>query len=378
MSVVITQRLKDQARSLGFAEVGICPAGPTPGWDAFSEWLDRGYAGEMRYLPERRGAYAHPRSVLDGVRSLALFTVPYVTVPPKDAAPGQGKIARYAWGDVDYHDWVHARLKKLICWLQHENPDGTYRGVVDTAPLLERQFAQLAGLGWQGKNTLLLNRQCGSLFFLAALLTDQVLAHDAPFETDHCGSCTACLDACPTDAFPEPYVLDATRCISYFTIEKRTPVDAWARPKLADWLFGCDVCQDVCPWNRRLPAHGPEAFAPRPDQNPIDLVDLFALSDKAFRERFRGTPLFRAKRTGILRNAAYLLGQQRFQPAVPSLIVALDDPDPIVRGAVVWALQQWSDDAEIQTALDRRAAVETDANVMAEFSQPPPAAPGLP
>ena len=194
--------------------------------------------------------------------------------------------------------------------LRDRVPEARVRGVVDTAPLLEREFAQLAGLGWVGKNTLLINRHEGSWFFLAALLTDIELVYDASQETDHCGICRACLDACPTAAFPRPYVLDASRCISYLTIELRDAVPDELRPGIGEWVFGCDICQDVCPWNSRSPVSQHAEFLPVGDRNPIDLIGLFDLDEAAFRERFRHTPLWRPRRRGILRNAAIVLGNR--------------------------------------------------------------------
>src|SRR5687767_13067731 len=214
----ITQALKTRARELGFALVGACPAVAPAGASRLEEWLARGYAGDMHYLSERKEAYAHPRFVLEGARSILMLGMPYRTAEPSAAGPGQGRVARYAWGPADYHDVIRGRLHLLADCLRELAPRATTRGVIDTAPLLEREFAQLAGLGWIGKNTLTLSREAGSYFFLAALLTDQDLTYDAPHETDHCGTCTACLDACPTSAFPHPYVLDASRCISYLTI----------------------------------------------------------------------------------------------------------------------------------------------------------------
>ena len=244
-----TQLLKNRAAELGFALAGVAPAVAPPGADRLGEWLARGYAGDMQYIADRRDAYAHPRHVLEGVRSIIVLALPYRTAEPAPAHPGQGRVARYAWGEVDYHDAIRDSLHQLADYLRELVPGAATRGVVDTAPLLEREFAQLAGLGWVGKNTLLLNRQLGSYFFLAALLTDAPLDCDAPHAADHCGTCTACLDACPTHAFPQPYVLDATRCISYLTIEHRGPIPADLRPGIGDWLFGCDICQEVCPWN---------------------------------------------------------------------------------------------------------------------------------
>jgi epoxyqueuosine reductase len=238
--------------------------------------------------------------------------------------------------------------------------------VVDTAPLLEREFAQLAGLGWTGKNTLTLSREAGSYFFLAALLTDQELAYDAPHESDHCGTCTACLDACPTNAFPQPYVLDASRCISYLTIELKEQMPAELRTGVGDWLFGCDVCQEVCPWNRFAPVNRDAEFQPLDGMNPVELEELFGLTEDEFRRRFRKTPLWRPHRRGLLRNAAVVLGNQRDEAAVNTLTQGLNDAEPVVRGACAWALGQIASHSAYQ-ALSARNAVESDDSVRAEI-----------
>ncbi|MFO0867915.1 MAG: tRNA epoxyqueuosine(34) reductase QueG [Pirellulales bacterium] len=362
----ITKRLKQAAADQGFALAGVCAAVPTPGYERLVAWLTAGYAGQMHYLETRREAYAHPQSVLAGVRSLLMLGWNYATAAPEPLRPGQGRISRYAWGDADYHEFLRPKLHHLADLLRTWSPGANVRGVVDTAPLLERDFAQLAGLGWVGKHTLLLNRQLGSWFFLAALLTDVELDADPPWETDHCGSCRACLDACPTQAFPAPYVLDASRCISYLTIELREPVPESLRAGLGDWLFGCDVCQDVCPWNRRAPRTTEAAFQPQPDRNPLDLVSLLDWDEAQFRAAFRETPLWRARRRGLLRNAAYVLGNQRPVEALPALIRRLDDEEPLVRGAVAWALGQYRR-ADLLAILDRRSAVETDEGVSQEL-----------
>ena len=238
--------------------------------------------------------------------------------------------------------------------------------MVDTAPLLEREFAELAGLGWIGKNTLLLNRHEGSWFFLAALLTDIELEYDSARETDHCGTCRACLDACPTSAFPQPYVLDASRCISYLTIELREAIPRELRSGVGEWLFGCDVCQEVCPWNSRAPLSRQAAFGPREGSNPMDVIALFDLDEAAFRKRFRQTPLWRPRRRGLLRNAAMVLGNRPTAAAVPALIRGLNDDEPLVRGACAWALGKHATAAAAR-ALQERRAVETDAEVLREI-----------
>ena len=336
----LTSALKARARQAGFALVGVCPAVSPAGLHRFHAWLDAGYAGEMHYLTARRDAYEHPRYVLDGVRSLVMLGMHYRTADPVECGSGQGRISRYAWGAADYHDVIHDRLRQLAVWLRERAPGASVRGVVDTAPLLEREFARLAGLGWIGKNTLLIHRDAGSWFFLAALLTDLELDYDPPYERDYCGTCRACLDACPTGAFPEPYVLDATRCISYLTIELRSSVALPLRSEIGDWVFGCDICQEVCPWNRRAPASSEAVFAPAPESNPVLLADLLAMTESDFRTRFRRTPLWRAKRRGLLRNAAIAAGNQRAPELLDALIRGLSDPEPLVRDACAWALEQ--------------------------------------
>lgn len=351
---------------MGFALAGACPAVAPAGAARLDEWLEAGYAGQMRYLADRREAYAHPRSVLEGVRSLLMLATNYRTAAPVAPAPGEGRVSRYAWGELDYHDLIHDRLKRLIAFLQGQAPGAVARGVVDTAPLLEREFAQLAGLGWIGKHTLLLNKRAGSWFFLAALLTDQTLDYDGSHDTSHCGTCTACLDACPTGAFPQPYVLDATRCISYLTIELRDHVPPELRAGMEDWVFGCDVCQDVCPWNRRAPQAAERSFQPRDDLNPLDLPSLFELDDEAFRRRFRRTPLWRSKRRGLLRNAAIALGNRPSERAIPALVRGLNDLEPLVRAASAWALGRHPFPVA-REALAQRQAIEDDPDVQAEI-----------
>ncbi|HJT31881.1 MAG TPA: tRNA epoxyqueuosine(34) reductase QueG [Pirellulales bacterium] len=362
----LTAALKREARRLGFDLAGACPAVTPPGVERFEAWLAAGYAGEMAYLGHRADAYRHPRSVLDGARSLLLLAMNYRTRQPAEARAGQGRISRYAWGD-DYHDVIHDRLKRLVAFFEAQAPGGRARGIVDTAPLLEREFAQLAGLGWVGKNTLLLNQRLGSWFFLAALVTDAELAYDAPHAADHCGSCRACLDACPTGAFAAPYVLDSRRCISYLTIELRGAIPTELRAGLGDWVFGCDVCQDVCPWNHKPPVTDEPAFQPSGDGNPLDLARLFELDDAQFRARFRHTPLWRAKRRGLLRNAAVVLGNQRHPDGLHALTRGLHDDEPLVRAACAWALGQYGD-GPARAALLARAPRETEDDVREEIA----------
>ncbi|HEY1786397.1 MAG TPA: tRNA epoxyqueuosine(34) reductase QueG [Pirellulales bacterium] len=361
----LSNDLKAEAGRLGFALAGICPAVTPPGIARLDQWLAQGFAGELHYIENRRAAYEHPSAVLDGVQSIVMLAMNYRTAEPAEPAPGQGRVSRYAWGD-DYHTLIRCRLDALADFLRDRVPAARARGVVDTAPLLEREFAQLAGLGWIGKNTLLLNRQIGSWFFLAALLTDVPLDYDAAHQTDHCGTCRACLDACPTGAFPAPYVLDARRCISYLTIELRGPVPQPLREGLGDWLFGCDICQQVCPWNGRAPESLEPAFVPAAERNPVDLAELFRWTDDDFRRLFRGSPLLRAKRRGLLRSAAIVLGNGGDPASLAPLACGLSDAEPLVRGAAAWALGRLATPAA-RDALAARLPLESDADVRGEI-----------
>jgi epoxyqueuosine reductase len=267
---------------------------------------------------------------------------------------------------VDYHDVIHPKLKQLCRLISDSMEAANARGIVDTAPLLEREFAQLAGLGWRGKNTLLLEKRLGSYFFLACVLVDVPLPVDRPHESAHCGSCTACLDACPTDAFPSPGVLDATRCISYLTIEHRSAIDPRLRSGIGDWVFGCDVCQEVCPWNRK-PARRAAAGSQQAPLESLQLPPLFTMTEDQFRGLFRKTPLWRTRRRGILRNAAIVLGNQKNPGAIPALISGLSDVEPIVRGASAWALGQMGGRQSLE-ALQKQLALEEDASVREEIA----------
>jgi len=371
------KQLKLQAGKLGFCEPRIAPAVEPGRFPQFLQWLENGYAGEMHYLETRREAYRHPDSILDGVSTLLIMAVPYSTAKRGDLTPGTGRIARYASGKIDYHDWIHERLKILGNWLQLHAPSASnhqqphrWRGVVDTAPLLEREFAQIAGLGWIGKNTLLLNRTLGSYFFLATLLTNLPLPCDESFWEDHCGSCTACLDACPTDAFVSPRVLDATRCISYLTIEARGLPSLELRPGISDWLYGSDVCQEVCPWNRKAPSIVEPNFLPQDKLTQLPLASLLEMSEAEFRDFFRHTPFWRAKRRGLLRNAAIVAANTKNAQCIPSLLRLLTDQEELIRAASVWALSQMAN-AEIYEQLQRLKEVEASLIVLEELGRIP-------
>jgi epoxyqueuosine reductase len=340
----LTESLKLQARKIGFDLVGIAPAVRPGGVAHLDEWLKQGFAGEMKYFAGRRDAYEHPDRVLPRVKSVVMLAMNYRTQDPQEElSAGSGRVSRYAWGDRDYHHVIRERLRRLAGWMREVEPHCRTRGVVDTAPLLERDFARLAGLGWFGKNTMLINKTLGSWLFLAAMLTEAELEPDTPHETAHCGTCTACLDACPTNAFAEPYVLDATRCISYFTIELRDqPIPEEHRAACGEWLFGCDLCNDVCPWNHKAPRTPEAAFQPRADLSPADAAELLTLDEMKFKLRFSGTPLERPGRRGILRNACIVLGNTGNASHLSALKVAADDMDPVIRDAARWAMGRLS------------------------------------
>jgi epoxyqueuosine reductase len=338
----LAAELRSEVRRLGFSRVGITSLVEPPHHEAFRGWLARGLAGPTqqwleRHEPLRRSAAC----LLDGVASVVMLATDHATLPGRvDCPPGRGRVARYAWGD-DYHDLLRSRVNELSAWLEVRAPGCRTRGVVDSAPIAERDFAWAAGLGWFGKNTMLIDPQAGSYFLLTAFLTDLVLPSDAPLETDHCGTCTACLDACPTGALPEAGVLDAARCISALTVESRDPVAAELRPHLGGWVFGCDVCQEVCPWNRHAPGSAEPTFQPRGGEATLPLAGLLGLDESAFRSRFKGSAIKRAKRTGLLRSAAIALGTTPDPASFSALAAAVGDADPMIRDAAGWALGRW-------------------------------------
>jgi epoxyqueuosine reductase len=305
MTESLESAIKRRAGELGFDPVGITTLGPAPTHAAFIDWVERGYSGEMTYLPRGAEKRRDTRLPFEGVKSAIVVGLNYGGKQPS------GPIARYARG-ADYHDVMVERLETLHAFIR-ETTGAAVRGkaYVDTGPILERDLAQRAGLGWIAKNTMLVNPHRGSFFFLGALFVDLELAPDAPFDADRCGTCTRCLDACPTDAFVAPRVLDATRCISYLTIEHRSDIAEELQPLIGGLVYGCDVCQDVCPWNHRFATElGDPALAPRPENENPDLNELAALTDETFRQRFKGSPIKRAKRSGLTRNAAIALANR--------------------------------------------------------------------
>ena len=344
MSELVAQ-IKNAAGELGFEIAGIASVEPLECDDiAYHKWCGEGYAAGMDYMTRRPELHAHPRKLVPYAQSLITLAVDYATAaPPFEHEHSFGRVARYAWG-LDYHDVVKPRLQALAGRIDEiAGREIHARCFVDAVPLLERAVAVRAGLGFFGKNTNLLQPRNGSWFFLSEILLDLELPADNREIKVSCGSCRRCVDACPTDAFPAPYVLDSRKCISYLTIENKGEIPRELRAAVGDWVFGCDVCQEVCPFNRfssdtRWPEFHPEAgVGPK-----LDLIEVLSIAnDDEFRARFRGTPLTRPKRRGLLRNAAVVAANVCATAAVPSLIERIEnDTEPLIRSHCLWALSQ--------------------------------------
>jgi epoxyqueuosine reductase len=367
----LTERICDRARDLGFDLVGIAPASPVPHLDAYHTWLARGYHGEMGYLarPDRVERRGDPVKILPGVRSIICVGLNYYTGALSASLrhdPSRGLVSNYAW-DRDYHDLMTVRLKELAAFVGAETEGQVaHRTYVDTGPILERAYAARAGLGFIGKNTCLINFKMGSWMFLAEILLDVELEPTSRGTSVSCGTCRRCLDACPTGALIAPYVLDARRCISYLTIELKGPVPRKLRPLIGNWIYGCDVCQAVCPWQRfAKPTQERSFYAAGPDRAVPVLLDLIEMNEDAFRQRYEGTPIFRIGRHRLLRNAAVALGNWGDEQAVPALTQALAATEPLVRGHAAWALGHIGGQTG-RTALEDALQREADPYVQGE------------
>ncbi len=365
----LSLRIKDEAQRLGFDLVGISAVRPPVHENSFAEWLRRGFAGEMGYMERTADLRRRPETAVPWAVSVVSVGMNYLTQPDGAATKRSpaGRIARYAWGG-DYHDLMKERLETLHKAIQRlcDCPvEG--RVFIDSGPVLERDFAGLAGLGWIGKNTNLISPKKGSWFFLGELFLSIPLAYDEPMR-DRCGRCDLCLKACPTQAFVGPYVLDARRCISYLTIELKGSIPRHLRPLIGEHIFGCDICQDVCPYNTKPSPTEERAFAPREDRHAPALIPLLSLTDEEFRHRFRGSPIRRAKRRGFLRNVAVALGNSGSYEAVPALASALLDDEPLVRGHAAWALGRIGGTAAL-AALQDRLNTEIEPEVRDEIKQ---------
>jgi epoxyqueuosine reductase len=302
-----SERLKEKAFELGFCKCGIVPADALNGeGEKFFEWLKRGYHGEMAWLNREPQKRVDPKLIFPEARSVIVVAINYFTPHEHEKSTTQGKISRYAWGD-DYHDVVHEKLNALLVWINAEVVGAEGKICVDTSPVLEKAWAVRAGLGWLGKHSNVITTDFGSWIFLGEIYLDVELEYDSEVVADHCGSCTACLDACPTQAIIEPYVVDSRKCISYATIELRDEqLPSNIAENLNGWLYGCDICQDVCPWNRFEKPTVETRFEPRNGENSLSLASIEMLTHEEYVERFRGSAIKRAKLSGLQRNARHL------------------------------------------------------------------------
>jgi epoxyqueuosine reductase len=369
----LTQKIKIEARRLGFQLVGVTRPDPPPHLATFEHWLQSGRHGEMVYLATDRARQrrADPLEILPECRAVLSLGIrhpaPGSANPPK-AINNSGRVASYAWGE-DYHLVLKNRLGSLVSYLEDQTRHPiANRWYTDTGPILEREFAQRAGLGWIGKNTCLINPHLGSYFLLAEIFLAIDLTPDQPISQDHCGSCTRCLEACPTACILSDRTIDARRCISYLTIELKGAIPHDLRPQLQDWVFGCDVCQEVCPWNIRFASpEGDPAFAPHADIPHPNLNAEMHLTPETFNQKFKGSPIKRPKRRGYLRNVAVALGNTKDPKAIPDLVPALFyDHEPLVRGHSAWALGQIGGESALNALQDAREN-ESNPEVLAEI-----------
>lgn len=360
--------LKDHAITLGFNLVGVTRAEPSPYLSAYEHWLEAGMHGTMGYMarPDRLARRRDLNQILPGVQTLIVVGLDYTAAVDTDFLqdPSRGRIAAYAWG-LDYHDILTPRLEALAAWLQTASGHSLHHRVyVDTGAILERSHAHQAGLGFTGKNTMLIHPLRGSSFFLGEILTDIELdTYDTPGRATLCGTCTRCLNACPTAAFPRPHVLDARRCISYLTIEHKGSIALDLRPRMGNWVYGCDICQDMCPFQRfARPTHEASFKPVSLDHMTPKLVDLLALDESGFHQRYYGTPIYRIKRDRLVRNACVAAGNWGSPQAIKPLHRLLADSSPLVRSHAAWALHRiMADDA--RGLLQAQAGREQDTEV---------------
>jgi len=346
IAVQLALSIKQKARQLGFTLAGITSPAPPAHFDEYQHWLDAGRHADMGYLSDARALErrADPRLILLECRSILVLGTPYSnpkTELPLIEPPPRGRVAAYAWGH-DYHIVLPERLQELVNFIEEQAGQPVpNRWYTDTGPILEREFAMRAGLGWIGKNTCLINPQKGSYFLLAEILLGLDLPPDQPFATDQCGSCTRCIDTCPTGCILPDRTIDARRCISYQTIENKVEIPAELRPRTGNWVFGCDICQMVCPWNVRFaPESGDPAFAPRPEVPNPSLAEELTLSPREFNEKFKDSPLKRARRRGYLRNIAVAAGNSGKTELLLALKQAQKDDEALVREHAQWAVKR--------------------------------------
>jgi len=365
----LTEQIKVQAQKLGFELVGILPVEPSQTVDHYEQWLKDGHAGEMDYLEKHLSLKRDPRQILPEAQSIVALAINYYTLdPPKSLAEdsSRGQISRYAWG-TDYHRLIRLKLDRLATFIQKAAEEKVKTRVyVDTAPVLEREYAERAGIGWIAKNTNVIHWRAGSWFFLGGILVSIKLDTDVPLLRGSCGTCTRCIEACPTDAILAPNILDSRLCISYLTIELKGSIPHKLRPQMDNLIFGCDICQEVCPWNSKAVPTKERDFYPRKGNLAPTLLSLINMTQEQFSRRFKHSPIKRAKRRGFLRNVAVALGNWKDRAAVPALKQALNDDEPLVRGHAAWALGQIGGKAA-RKALQTRLDTEVETEVITEI-----------
>ncbi len=361
-TVALTRSIKEKALEIGFDLVGISPVGPFPESLFFKEWLSKGFNGEMNYMERNSERREDVRRVFPEARSVISCGLNYNTEYPysiNKVDKQRGWISRYAWGD-DYHEVIKDRLSKLLGFIREVSPVEVKALIyVDTGPVLERVYGRYGGIGWIGKNTCLINQKIGSWIFIGEIITNLELNYDSPVP-DRCGTCRRCVDACPTGALVKPYVLDSRLCISYLTIELRGKIPVELREKVGNNVFGCDICQDVCPWNRRAKSSCETSFLPREGLFNPELSSLLELAEEDFKEVFRKSPVKRAKRGGFIRNVLVAMGNSGNKRFIPHVKRLLKDADPLVRVHAVWAL--WK--------LEGKDALETIKGLLAKEHDP--------
>ena len=369
MANTLTQQIQTRAHELGFELVGITPAEQSQTIQRYRQWIANGYAGKMRYLERHLPLKEDTRTLLQEAKSVISLAMNYWTLDtPKDLAedPGRGQISRYAWGD-DYHDVIRERLLLLVEFIKNTaETELKSRVFVDSGPILEREYAQKAKLGWIGKNTNLINWRSGSWYFLAEVLVSIELESETQTLRGSCGTCTKCIEACPTDAIIAPNLLDSRLCISYLTIELKDSIPKELRPEMGNLIFGCDICQEVCPWNSKATPTTEPAFLPRDGNLAPELLTLIGMTQTEFSKKFKGSPIKRAKRRGFLRNVIVAIGNWRSRTAVPALKQALIDDEPLIRGHAAWALGQVGG-KNAKQALDTRLKSEDNTEVISEI-----------
>lgn len=364
----LTDSIKSEALALGFDLVGISPAGSFPENQSYKEWLSKGYAGRMKYMERNPWRREDVRRIISDAKSVISCALNYNTDYPysiRETDKTKGWVARYAWGD-DYHDIMDNKLGLLNSFISEKiSPGAVSLHYADTGPVLERIYGKYAGIGWIGKNTCLINQDIGSWIFLGEIITNLELEYDSP-APDRCGTCTRCIDACPTDALPKPYVLDSRCCISYLTIELKDKIPFELRDKIDNNVFGCDICQDVCPWNNRANTTDEHVFLPREGMYNPDLGSLSRLSPEDFRNFFKRSPIKRAKRRGLLRNVLTAMGNSGNRSFVQLVKDCMSDEEPIVRVHAAWALWKLKGPGARDILLHRRDN-EEDPGVLEEI-----------